>query len=264
MSEVVEADAAEASLAQERGEGAGEVGRVDRSALRGGEHVPAVLPRGGGFPFALLLLVVVLQRVVAAGGEGDATFGGTGLGGQRGESAGAGALQCAADGGGALIKVEIFPAQAEEFAFTESGVKGGFEQGMEPVTLGRGEEAAGFIGGEGFEAAGPWCAGADVTGHTARDLLLAHGVFECGLEHGVDVGQRQRREPLGVARSDGSATGLITPGIDAACAALAGGAELVEPGADVLGGELGELLPAQAGDQVPVDAGGVSGVGVLA
>lgn len=32
--EVVEADAAEAGLAEERGEGAGEVGRVDRSALR--------------------------------------------------------------------------------------------------------------------------------------------------------------------------------------------------------------------------------------
>lgn len=56
--EVVEADAAEAGLAEEREEGAGEVGRVDRSVLRGGEHVPAVLPRGG---LALLLLSVVLQ-----------------------------------------------------------------------------------------------------------------------------------------------------------------------------------------------------------
>lgn len=44
--EVVEADAAEAGLAEERGEGAGEVGRVDRSALRGGEDVPVGLPRG--------------------------------------------------------------------------------------------------------------------------------------------------------------------------------------------------------------------------
>lgn len=46
MAEVVEADAAEAGLAEERDEGAGEVGRVDRSALRGGEHVPVVQPRG--------------------------------------------------------------------------------------------------------------------------------------------------------------------------------------------------------------------------
>jgi hypothetical protein len=44
--EVVEADAAEAGRAEERGEGAGEVGWVDRSALRSGEYVPALLPRG--------------------------------------------------------------------------------------------------------------------------------------------------------------------------------------------------------------------------
>ncbi|GGT60636.1 hypothetical protein GCM10014713_62530 [Streptomyces purpureus] len=70
---------------------------------------------------------------------------------------------------------------------------------MEPVTLGRGEELAGFVGGEGFEASGPWGAGADVTGDVARDLLLADGVLQGGLEHGVDVGQGQRREPLGAA-----------------------------------------------------------------
>jgi len=52
-------------------------------------------------------------------------------------------------------------------------------------------------------------------------------------------------------------------GVEAACAALAGGAEVVEPRADVLGGELGELLLAQAGDEVEADAGGVAGVGVL-
>lgn len=72
VAEVVEADAAEAGRAEERGEGAGEVGRVDRSALRGDEHVPAVPPRGAhGLPLALLLLTVELQRVDAAGGEGD-------------------------------------------------------------------------------------------------------------------------------------------------------------------------------------------------
>lgn len=40
----------------------------------------------------------------------------------------------------------------------------------------------------------------------------------------MDVRQRQRGEPLGAARSGGAATGLITTGIDAAGAALAGGA----------------------------------------
>ncbi|SDL91279.1 hypothetical protein SAMN05444921_102166 [Streptomyces wuyuanensis] len=115
-------------LAEERGEGAGEVGRVDRSALRGGEHVPAVLPRGAcGLAFALLLLVVQLQRVDAAGVEGDAAFGGPCLGGQRGEPAGAGALEGAADGGGAGVVIEVFLAQAEEFALAESGVEGEFE-----------------------------------------------------------------------------------------------------------------------------------------
>jgi hypothetical protein len=53
-------------------------------------------------------------------------------------------------------------------------------------------------------------------------------------------------------------------GVEAAGAALAGGAELVEPGADVLGGELGELLPSEAGDEVEPGDGGVAGVGVLA
>jgi hypothetical protein len=39
---------------------------------------------------------------------------------------------------------------------------------------------------------------------------------------------------------------------------------LVESGADILGGELGELLPSETGDEVETDAGGVAGVGVLA
>lgn len=60
--EVVEADAAEASLAEERSEGAGEVGRVDRPALRCREHEPVVLPRGArGLTLVLLLFVVVFQ-----------------------------------------------------------------------------------------------------------------------------------------------------------------------------------------------------------
>jgi hypothetical protein len=119
---------------EERGEGAGEVGRVDRSALRSGEHVPAVLPLGPcRVAVALLLFVVELQRLEAAGGEGDEAFGGLRLGGQRGEPACAGALEGAADGGGAPVEVEVFPAQAEEFALSESGVEGEFEQCVQPV-----------------------------------------------------------------------------------------------------------------------------------
>ncbi|GAB2952062.1 hypothetical protein GCM10027028_62940 [Streptomyces sundarbansensis] len=154
--------------------------------------------------------------------------------------------------------------QAEEFALSESGVEGEFEQGMQPVVLGGREELAGFFGGEGFEASGAGCACADVAGDVARDLLFADGVLQGGLEDGVDVGERQRGEQLVAALAGGAAVGLVAPGVEAACAALACGTQLVEPGADVLGGELGELLLAQAGDEVAIDAGGVAGVGVLA
>jgi hypothetical protein len=212
----------------------------------------------------LLIFLVSLERLEAAGGEDDAAFGGSGLCGQRGESTRAGALQSSADGCGACVEVEIFPAEAEEFALAESGVECEFEQGVQPVSARGGEELAGFVGGEGFEAPGAGCAGADVAGDVPRDLLLSDGVLQGGLEHGVHVGEGQRGEPLGAARSGGAATGLIAARIDASRAALAGGAELVEPGADVLGGDFGELLLAKAGDEVPVDAGGVAGVGVLA
>lgn len=61
---------------------------VDRSALRSVEHVPAVPPLGAcAVSFTLLLFVIELQRLEAAGEEGDAAFGGPGLGGQPGEPA---------------------------------------------------------------------------------------------------------------------------------------------------------------------------------
>jgi hypothetical protein len=210
-----------------------------------------VLPGGArGLAFALLLLAVEPQRVDAAGGKGDAAFGGPRLGGQRGEPACAGALEGSADCGGARVEVEVFPAQAEEFALAESGVEGEFEQRVQPVSARGREELAGFVGGEGFEASGPWGAGADVAGDVARDLFLPDGVFQGGLEDGMDVGECQWGEQLVAALVGGAAAGLVAPGVDAARAALAGGAESVEPGADVLGGELGELLLAQAGDEV--------------
>ncbi|KUN96908.1 hypothetical protein AQJ67_32575 [Streptomyces caeruleatus] len=143
------------------------------------------------------------------------------------------------------MEVEVCPVQAEEVALAESGVEGEFEQGVQPMTLRGGEGLAGFVGSEGFEAAGAWGAGADVAGDVARDLFLTHGVLQGGLEHRVDVG-----EQLVAALACGTAAGLITPGIDTARAALAGGAELVEPRADVLGGELGELLLTQAGERI--------------
>lgn len=166
--------------------------------------MPAVPPRCAcGLALTPLLFVVELQRLDAPGGEGDAALGGPGLGGQRGEPACAGALQGSADCGGARVEVEVFPARAEEFAFAESGVEGELEQRVQPVTLRDGEEPAGCVGGEGFEALEPWGAGADVAG----DLPFADGVLQGGLEHGVDAGERQREEWLVAALADAQQRG---------------------------------------------------------
>ncbi|WSW80702.1 hypothetical protein OG390_20715 [Streptomyces sp. NBC_00996] len=66
-----------------------------------------------------------------------------------------------------------------------------FEERLQSVTVGGGQEFACFLGGEGFEAAGSGCAGADVAGDVARDFLLAYRVLQGGVEHGVDVGEGQ-------------------------------------------------------------------------
>jgi hypothetical protein len=123
-------------------------------------------------------------------------------------------------------------------------------------------------GREGGEAAGAGRAGADVAGDVARDLFLAYGVLQGGFEHGVDVGERERGEVLTAALADGAAArsaagrGVgLAAGVDAACAALADGPQSVQPGAHVLGSELGELLLAEAGNEVLVDTGGCSGCG---
>jgi hypothetical protein len=76
---------------------------------------------------------VALERVDALGGEGDAAFGSVGLGVQGGQAAGAGALEGAVDAGRAAVEVDVFPAQAEEFALAESGVEGEFGQCVQPV-----------------------------------------------------------------------------------------------------------------------------------
>ncbi|GAA1166785.1 hypothetical protein GCM10009654_24650 [Streptomyces hebeiensis] len=152
-----------------------------------------MLPRRAcALTFALLL--VKLERVEAAGGEGDAAFGGPRLGGQRGQPACAGPLKGAADGGGACIKVEVLPVQAQKFALAEPGVESKCEQGGQSVVLGGGEESAGFVGGEGFEASGPWGAGADVAGDVARDFLFADGVLQGGQWDTRVAVERYRRD----------------------------------------------------------------------
>ncbi|MFE4857259.1 hypothetical protein [Streptomyces sp. NPDC056670] len=70
-------------------------------------------------------------------------------------------------------------------------------------------------------------------------------MLQGGLEHRVDLGERQRGEQLAAALACGAAAGLVAPGVDAERAAMAAGAELVEPGSDVLGDEFGQLLLAK-------------------
>lgn len=132
--------------------------------------------------------------------------------------------------------------QAEEFAFTQAGAQGEIEQRMQPMALGGGEELAGFAGGEGLEATGAGGAGLDVASDVAGDLFFEDGVFEGGFEDGVDVVEGQRGQQFAAAFSGGAAGGLVPSGVEAAAAALAGGAEQVEAGADVLGGEFGEFF----------------------
>lgn len=129
----------------------------------------AVHPARSGFLLLLgLLLAVSAKREQTGDWEGDAAFGADCFGEEGGQTAAAGALESTADAGGIAAVVEVFPAQAEEFALAQSGAEGEFEQCAEAVALGGGEQGAGFVGGEGFEAAVAGCAGADVAGDVAR------------------------------------------------------------------------------------------------
>ena len=104
VAEVVEPDLAQVGLPQEGVEVSGEGGWFDRVAVESGEDVAAVHP--GLFCFFLLLgllLAVGSQCGDAGGGEGDAAFGADGLGGEGGQAAGGGALEGAADAGGAAF-----------------------------------------------------------------------------------------------------------------------------------------------------------------
>jgi hypothetical protein len=83
----------------------------------------------------------------------------------------------------------------------------------------------------------------------------------------TDGADSDRGEVLAAALADRAAeratAGLglrVASRVDAACAALADDPQSIEPCADVLGGELGELLPAEAGNEVLLDDGGVAGV----
>jgi hypothetical protein len=124
---------------------------------------------------------------------------------------------------------------------------------MEAVSSCYFEEATRFGGGEGLEAAVAYLPHLDVAGDVTLDALVPDGLLECGVEDGVYVLQGSRREPLAAALADRAAAGLLarvlgvgaSGGVDSARAALAGGAELVQPAAHVGDGESVELLGAE-------------------
>ena len=124
-------------------------------AVRPSEDVPAGLSvRARLVPFPGLPLEVCAERADAGGRQGDAPLGADGLGRQTSQAAPAGALESAADARGAAVEVEVFPAQAEEFALSQPGAQGELEQRGKPVALGSREELPGFVGGERVEAPG--------------------------------------------------------------------------------------------------------------
>lgn len=184
VAEVVEADTPELRPVEEAAEAAGEVGRVEGAAGRGGENEAAVLPSHPGLsPLPVLPFYVLFEGVEAFGREGDTAFGRPGLGGQMREAAGAGALERAADAGRSGGEVEVFPVEAEEFACAEPGAQCEYVQRVEPVGPGRVEELPSLCRSERTETPGLVRGGLDVAGQ----LVFADGVFQCRLEHRVHV-----------------------------------------------------------------------------
>jgi hypothetical protein len=152
VAEVVEPDAAQGGPAKQGVEVPGESGPLDRGTVGPGEDVAAVLPaRLRRFAFLALPVAMLFEGAQARRRQGDPSFRALGLGGQGGQAAGVGALEGSADAGGSAGQVEVFPAQAEEFALAEPGAEGEFEQSVQTVTLRGGEEGARLVGGERFE-----------------------------------------------------------------------------------------------------------------
>jgi hypothetical protein len=108
--EAVEPDAAESGPVEKAAEAAGEVGGVERLAVRGGEDEAVVRPaRSGRLALFLLPFLEDLEGVDAFGGEGDAALGGQGLGVQ---TLAAGLLERTVDGGGTAVEVVARPPSA--------------------------------------------------------------------------------------------------------------------------------------------------------
>jgi hypothetical protein len=116
------------------------------------------------------------------------------------------------------------------------------------VLHGRVEEDSGFVGGEGFEDGALAEMDLNLFCDVAGDLVFAVGVGEGGGEDSMEVLQGSGGEEFTAAVTLGTAALLDrgAAGVDVLIAALAGDADCVEPGADVLGGEFAQFLVADA------------------
>ncbi len=113
VSKIMEPDAAEPGTVKQAVEVPGESGPFDRGTVGPGEDVVAVLPAlARRFAFLTLAVGVLFEGAQAWRRQCDASFGALGLGRESGQAGGVGALEGAADAGGAAGEVEVFPAQA--------------------------------------------------------------------------------------------------------------------------------------------------------
>lgn len=158
VSEVLKPDAAEPGPAEQSVEVPGEGGSLDRGAVEPGKDVAARLPvRPRCFR------VPQLAGRGAVRGSADTRWAVRSAAPNSGSWSGGpqatrvGALEGAADAGGSAGQVEVFPAQAEELALAESGVRSEFEERAQPVLAGGCEDRAGLGGGERFEVARAGC-----------------------------------------------------------------------------------------------------------
>jgi hypothetical protein len=113
-----------------------EGGPFDRGTVGPGEDVAAVLPAcPRRLAFLALSVAVLFQGAQTRCRQRDAPFRTLGLGREGGQAAGVGALEGAADAGGSAGQVEVFPAQAEEFALSEPGMQSEVEEDIEDIVF---------------------------------------------------------------------------------------------------------------------------------
>nr|BEK64676.1 hypothetical protein KPHV_19030 [Kitasatospora purpeofusca] len=76
---------------------------------------------------------------------------------------------------------------------------------VERMVWGSVEQLAGLFGGQRLEPPRPGRPELDVASNVARDLLFLDSMLQGGLEHGVDIGERERTQHPPTAVTHGAA-----------------------------------------------------------